>query len=105
PQAVVEAVLGPPAELPLGPADVEEAALELAEPRRRVLGLLVGAGHPRDPLVELDDRGLEAGADVEDAAAVVSGRGERRADDVGDEDVVAGLRPVAEDARLPAVCE
>ena len=69
-----------------------------------MLGRHVRLGDARAQLVQLDDRGLAAGPDVEDAAILAERRG-RRARDVADVDVVAGLRPVAEDRRLLAARE
>ena len=60
------------------------------------------ARHAPAGLVELDHRGLAPGADVEDAA-VLPGRGQRRARHVAGVDVVARLAAVAEDARRPAL--
>ena len=66
-----------------------------------MLRLQLDAGHAPAGLVQLDHRGLAPGADVEHAA-VLPGRGQRRARHVADVDVVARLPAVAEDARRPA---
>src|SRR5207253_2407645 len=96
---VLQAPLRPPAQLVHGAADVEDAPLELTWARRRELGLdILLARNPPAELEQLDDRGLTPGADVEDAA-LVPGRGERRAHDIARVDVVARLLPVAEDLR------
>src|SRR5207253_2317607 len=81
-EAGVEPVLRAPPELPLGERRVEGAPLQLAEARRRALGLLVGLGDAGDPVVELEDGRLAPRADVEDAA-VVADRREGRPHDVG----------------------
>jgi len=67
-------------------------------------GVLPGARDAAAALVEVDDRRLVAGADVVDAA-VLPERGDRRSRDISHVHVVAGLEPVAEDARLLAACE
>ena len=67
-QAVLELDHRAEAELARCQLGVEEAPLQLAEPRRCVLGGRVGAGDARAERVELDDGGLASGADVEDAA-------------------------------------
>src|SRR5262249_56093303 len=69
-----------------------------------MLGRALDPAHALDALVQVDDGGLGTGADIEDTP-VVSGRGERRRDDVADEDVVARLRPVAVDPRRLRVPE
>ena len=58
---------------------VEHAAQEVARPRRRVLRLGAGAGRLAAHGVEQVDGRLDAGPDVEDAAAVAAHGGDERA--------------------------
>src|SRR5439155_10398085 len=69
--------------------------------RRSQLGLEVDAGDLAAELVQLQDRGLDPGADIEDASAPRGGKG--RARDIAGIDVVAGLLPFAEDPRRAAL--
>src|SRR6266480_1041055 len=96
-ETVVERVSWTPTKLACSERDVEDAPLELAEPRGRELGFAPAAGHPLDGLVQLEHRRLDAGADVEHAARVAPERREHRPDDVQDVDVVARLAPVTVD--------
>ena len=86
-------------ELVRGALRVEDASLQLTEAGRRVHRLRARAGGGAAQVVELDNRGLAPGPDVEDPAFLPE-RGQRRPGDVADVDVVAGLEAVAEDARL-----
>src|SRR5204862_1667417 len=103
-EPLVEPALRLPAELARRERRVEDAAPELAGPRIGELRVALDPGRPLDVLVELEDRHLLPRADVEDAA-VVPRRGERRRDDVADEDVVARLPPVAVDTRRLSVAQ
>ena len=69
-EPVLEAVLGPPAELVHCEARIEDAPLELAGAGRHELRVEL---RPRDSLAQLeqlDDRRLAPGADVVEAAVV-----------------------------------
>src|SRR5215218_2222754 len=83
-EPVLEAVLGPPAELVDGATWIDDAPLQLTRPGRHERRLEVRARDPLAQLEELDDRGLAPGAHVVDAALVLGG-GQGRADDVADE--------------------
>ena len=96
--------LGPPTELPLRARDVEHAALNLSEASGRKLRFELRACRAPAELVQLEHRGLLAGAHVEDAA-VLTGGGQRRPRHVARVDVVACLAAVAEDLRRLACCE
>ena len=90
----------PPAELLGGARAVERDPLHLSGARRSELGLEVfDAAELAQQLDQLEDAGLAPGADVEGAARLARCRGQRRVDDVGDIDVVAGLGAVAVDGR------
>src|SRR2546428_4325958 len=96
-EPVVERPLRPPGQLAGGERDLEHAALELAQPHGRELRFALDPGDALDRLVQLEHRRLDAGADIEHAAAVVE-RGEHRTHDVVDIDVVARLAAVAVDS-------
>src|SRR5206468_3393185 len=90
-----------PAQLLLDVRDVEPVAEHVAlargfDPRR-----LLVPGDRAAPRVEVGDAGLDAAADVEDAAGF--GRDEHGGDDVVDVDEVSGLPAVPEDQRLAAL--
>src|SRR6476619_5425899 len=103
-EAVAEAHLGMPAELPRGPAAVERAPRELAQAGRLVLGRDGGTGRVLAGREQVEDARLRAGADVEGLlrARVVECR-QVGPDDVADVEVVARLEAVAEDARSLAL--
>src|SRR5262245_58848080 len=92
-----------PTELALRARDVENASLQLAEPRLGVLGLQVGASDAPAQFVQLNYRGLDPAPDVEDPS--FAGRRERGSGDVADVDVVPSLEPVAEDSRALPSCK
>ena len=104
-EPAVEVVAGAPAQLALGQRGVDRDAVDLAEARRRHLGLELGPGCGRDPPAELEDGGLDAGADVVGPAAAALGGGEEGRGDVAREDVVAGLPAIAEHARPTTVAQ
>ena len=85
-------------------ARVEDAALQLPEPRRVEDGLDLDARRPPADLEELEHRRGDAGPDVEDPGGPLE-RGDRCRRDVPDVDVVPLLRPVAEDVRCLAAVE
>src|SRR5712691_4140442 len=76
-EPVVERVSRMPPELARGERGVEDASLQLAEPRSRERRFARDATGALDRFVQLDHRRLDARADVEDAAFVVE-RGEHR---------------------------
>src|SRR5437764_1792144 len=69
-ETLVQRHLGTPVELTCCEPRVEDAPLQLAEPRRRELRLARDATRPLDRGVQLEHGGLPAGADVEHAALV-----------------------------------
>src|SRR5690242_9862132 len=89
-QAVGERALRPPAELARRERRIEDAALQLSEPRGCERRLPVDAARRADRVEQSDDRRLDACADVEDAAVAFE-REEHRARYVADVDVIARL--------------
>src|SRR5581483_5024658 len=67
-QAVGERALRTPAELARRERRIEDAALQLAEPRGCERRLPVDAARRANRVEQSDDRRLHAGADVEDTA-------------------------------------
>src|SRR5439155_24320691 len=77
---------------------IEDAPLELAEPRIDVDWLERRPGHTPAEIEELEHRRLLARTDVEDASLLAE-RGQRGARNIADVHVVARLASVSEDPR------